>query len=338
MVSLFMVSFAVGLLSSGGTGRPQCVSGNGVCVEHCDGVDTDCLTPAMNQSFPSDDLESSSGLPLCVNGNGECDEDCDGVDTDCISLPSVDNPLPGEKISTPCGGSIFVRTKEGALGKAGTGVRARFSNARAALDSKEPKFFDAHTTGVAHAELEGFGVTLIQRDGGFLTPQPLENASGDLDDPNLLFFQKKPGPESGWPIIGMGYSFTFKPCDAPELDSISSVHFWVHEAGWHHAPGDGNFECATTSDLKQSALDEGKRLDGAGCVAIEKSDLREHEFDAEHERIWTVHVWFEPGTGRPAVKRTDPWCRQSTSALRVECANGVDDAFFKQGDCSSVCD
>jgi hypothetical protein len=336
MVSLFMWSFAVSLLSSGGTSLPLCVSGNGVCVEHCDGVDSDCLTPAMNQSFPADDLDSSSGLPLCVNGNGECVESCEGVDIDCISLPPADGP-PGEQISTPCGGSIFVR-RDGVLNKAATSVKARFSTARLALKSKDPKFFDPHTTGLGHAELKGFGVTLIQRDGGIGIPQPLENASGDLDDPNLLFFQKKSGSESNWPIIGMGYSFTFAPCEPPKLDSISSVHFWVHEAGWHHSPGDGNFECATTSDLKQSALDDGKRLDAAGCFAVEKSDLREHEFDAEHQRIWTVHVWFDPETGRPAVKGTDPWCRQSTSALEVECADGLDDAFFKQGDCSSVCD
>ena len=81
-------------------------------------------------------------------------------------------------------------------------------------------------------------------------------------------------------------------------------------------------------------MDKGRCIDPAGCRAIKKSDLKTHElhFDVKHGRYWAAHVWFEPGTLRPAFAKTDPWCRQSSQALDVP-----PNAFRWRGSCPSSC-
>ena len=44
--------------------------------------------------------------------------------------------------------------------------------------------------------------------------------------------------------------------------------------------------------------------------------------------VWAAHVWFEPGTMRPAYAATDPWCRQGSEALHVPAC-----AFFPRHPC-----
>lgn len=74
----------------------------------------------------------------------------------------------------------------------------------------------------------------------------------------------------------------------------------------------------------------GKHVDAAGCFRIDDDDLKTREFhaDKKHGRYWVVHVWFEPETLRPAIAKTDPWCRQSGDAVTVPAC-----AFFRQGMC-----
>ena len=78
----------------------------------------------------------------------------------------------------------------------------------------------------------------------------------------------------------MGYSFEFDPCDRPLAPHHRERALPHPRGGWHHAPGDGNFEALSTSGLKASAVDAGKSIDTAGCVDIEDDDIREHEFEA----------------------------------------------------------
>jgi hypothetical protein len=247
-------------------------------------------------------------------------------------------PIVGSLVPTTCGGTLRARSTTSNLGVAAASVIATYPNAAAAADiSASPSYIGTHPTNLlgGQAELAGFGVTFIQEDG---FANPVENASGLLDDPNLLFFKKVGTNKANWPIIGMGYSFEFDPCTRPHMENIHQCNFLVHEAGYHDSPGTGGFECATTGDLKASAISAGKSIDADKCIAIEKLDLKDYplNLDVRHERIWTIHIWFEPGTNRPIIAETDPFCRQSSSALTSDCS--VDNGFSEQGDCSDVCE
>ncbi len=258
---------------------------------------------------------------------------CDD-DPDCPPLPD-NQPLPSkprEWVRTSCGGEMWVEASDSALGIAATTVRTRYPHFNGAQKAKNPSFFDAHPSGAlatGHGELKGFGITMVQGNW----PKPAADASGRLDDPGLLFFQKDGHDQDDWRIIGMGYSFTISRDDqaAPtSMPAIPAFKWFIHEAGYHRSPGDGGFTCATDNDLKKSAINAGKRIDAGGCNAVTKSDLKTREFheDQKHGRFWATHVWFEPGTFRPALAKTDPWCRQGSDALPVGAC-----AFFARASC-----
>jgi hypothetical protein len=245
--------------------------------------------------------------------------------------------LVGALTQTSCGGTLRARSVSSNLGLAAASVIAKFPNAAAAASiSASPQYMGAHPTNLVggQAELEGFGVTFVQEDGFMV---PLENASGELDEPNLLFFKKVGTNKANWPIIGMGYSFDYDPCVRPKIDNIHPCNFWVHEAGYHDSPGTGEFECATTSNLTNNAISAGKTIDANICSEIEDTDLKDYplNLDVRHGRMWDLHVWFEPDTNRPIIAKTDPYCRQSSDAIPVDCAG---EAFPSQGDCSEICE
>jgi hypothetical protein len=110
----------------------------------------------------------------------------------------------------------------------------------------------------------------------------------------------------------MGYTFKFDtnnerpPTNIPEIDADQ---WWIHQAGYHLAPGDGGFTCASNDDLKRGAFKAGKRIDQTGCFAIDKEDLdaRELHVDQKHGRSWAMHIWFEPNTLRPTVTKAGPY-------------------------------
>jgi hypothetical protein len=84
-------------------------------------------------------------------------------------------------------------------------------------------------------------------------PRAIESASGELDDPSLLFFRKADGSQDSWNLIGMGYSFeiTKDGQDPPAtMPDVPSDGCFIHEVGYHHSPGDGGFTCACNDDLK----------------------------------------------------------------------------------------
>jgi hypothetical protein len=275
------------------------------------------------------------GLEQPCAADGICNIAVCDRDPDCPALPQPDptpTPLTRDWVETSCGGELWVEATDSPIGLAAAAVRARYGSFNTAQKAKEPSFFDAHPSGVAatgHAELEGFGVTMVQGKW----PKAALNASGKLDDPTLLFFRKNGKDQDDWWIIGMGYSFEFASDseDPPRSPSEIPASKWVvHEAGYHHSPGDGGFTCADNDDLRKSVFNAGKRIDSAGCIGISQSDLKTREFDVDkkHGRFWAAHVWFEPGTMRPAYAATDPWCRQGSEALHVPAC-----AFFPRHPC-----
>jgi hypothetical protein len=283
--------------------------------------------PAATAGEQHDRLAAVDGVggagPPC-GVDGICNLAACDRDPDCPSLPGTGpapEPLPRDWVGTSCGRELWVEATGSPIGVAAKAVRARYGNFNVAQKAKNPSYFDAHPSGslaTGHAELAGFGVTMVQ--GAW--PRAVANASGRLDDPSLLFFRKDGKDQDDQSIIGMGYSFEIvrdrqnAPSGMPDIP----ISKWViHEAGYHRSPGNGGFTCATDDDLKRSAFDAGRRIEAAGCNAVGASDLKAREFhvDKKHGRFWATHVWFEPGTSRPAYAVTDPWCRQSGEALAV---------------------
>jgi hypothetical protein len=262
--------------------------------------------------------------------DGICNIGACKSDPDCPAVTKVaPAPLPTAIVDTTCGGKVIVQATDSALGIAAAKVAARTPNFNVAQKVKNPAFFDAHPSGAlatGHAELKGYWVTMIQ--GNF--PKTVANASGDLDDPTLLFFRKSGSNQDNWGLIGMGYSFELTEDNEPFPTKVSAIQgsiWWIHEAGYHRSPGDGGFTCAVPADVKL-----GPSPDPAGCNGIASGNLKTREFhlDHKHGRYWTAHVWFEPGTLRPTIALTDPWCRQSSAALAVPAC-----AFFKRGTCTA---
>ncbi|MDH3503824.1 MAG: hypothetical protein OEZ41_14070 [Nitrospirota bacterium] len=262
--------------------------------------------------------------------DGKCNVAACPNDPDCPKTPDdlLSSSRPAEDVRSSCGGTIHVEAENSTLGQAAKTVTGKYPNFNAAQKAKDPHYFDAHPSGMLatnHGELQGFGITMIQGKW----PNPVDNASGSLTDPTLLFFHKDGKKQDDWKIIGMGYTFAFdRDGEAPPttIPEIPADAWLIHEAGYHHSPGDGGFSCATDDDLKKSAVQDGKNIDRSGCIGIAKEHLKTKSFDIKHGRFWTVHVWFEPGTARPTIQPTDPWCRQSDNAIKVP-----NSAFFTQG-------
>lgn len=295
-----------------------------------------CALLAVTSSAAGGDKETTQrARAVVVPGNpcaadGVCNIGACKSDPDCPAVTkAAPAPLPTAIVNTTCGGNVIVQATDSALGIAAARVAARMPNFNVAQKVKNPAFFDAHPSGAlatGHAELKGFGVTMIQ--GKF--PKAVAGASGDLDDPTLLFFRKSGNDQDNWGLIGMGYSFELIRDNQPfptKVSAIQGANWWIHEAGYHHSPGDGGFTCAVLADVKL-----GPSPDAAGCNGIAGGNLKTREFrlDHKHGRYWTAHVWFEPGTLRPTLALTDPWCRQSPAALAVPSC-----AFFKRGTCTA---
>jgi hypothetical protein len=222
-------------------------------------------------------------------------------------------------------------------------VRAKTPTFGAAKAQAGRTWIEAH----GETSLTGFGVTLVHVKGPPSLEEPIPHdvhASGRLDEPSLLFFQKTDGPQQEWPLIGVGYHRAFVPCAPPVLDddgqSIAADSWYIHEAGWHHVPiGDGGFTPATAADVQ-----DGVTFDEAGCTDLTADDLRNSQpFFVAHGRAWTVHVWLDGGSC-PVVALTDPFGR-TDCVQRGGCGGDVCEpsldvvgrAFFQQGDCSAVC-
>lgn len=288
---------------------------------------------ALAAKVERDPVTGTTSIPC--GKDGVCNIGACNTDPDCPANtpPSSGTSYPTETVTTNCGGSVEVLGSETPLGQAAADMARRYPDFNTTQKAKDPSYFDAHPSGVlatGHAELGGFGVTMIQGNW----PKPVGNATSKLGNPTLLFFQKTDKKQDYWNIIGMGYTFEFATenmSPPTKLAEIPAHEWWIHEAGYHHSPGDGGFTCAKNDDLKNKVFNAGKRIDSAGCEGIAKGDLKTREFklDSKHGRYWTVHVWIDPSTRRPTLQKTDPWCRQSKDALSVpRCA-----FFQRNGSC-----
>lgn len=226
----------------------------------------------------------------------------------------------------------FLHDAGSELGLAALAVRSRYPFLKNAQRSTTPKFIDAHTKnyGAGHADLQGYGVTMIAHHGHKPAPKfdKINYWRGELDQPTELFFQKgRNNKESEWNIIGMGYGLVFDPDNLPTLDADgTSYPFLIHEAGYHRL-GDGGFDCADNGDLKTASWNSGLRIDSAGQMNVTRDDLKSRTSirKKRHGRLWTIHVWFDPESGLPVVRNKDPWSRQGSDAIKVD-----DCAFYFQ--------
>ena len=245
-------------------------------------------------------------------------------------------------------GTTYLRYRSYSLiGVAAAGIQERYPDMKAARKSKYPKFIDSHPAGSGHAELEGFGVTMVKHDGGAVPgADDILYSSGRVNDPTLLFFDKgKAGKYEEWEIIGMGYSMIYRPDDRPVLLTQAVIdpanptvvppgdpipghvyRFLMHEAGYHNLTN-GQFIKATDNDLKKKAKDAGKTIDPLGASIIDHDDLKAGSLTTKrHGRVWTLHVWFEPGTGLPVFAEADPWNR-SPGGITIPSSAFVDVDF-----------
>lgn len=202
-------------------------------------------------------------------------------------------------------------------------IQEKYSNMKEAQKAENPKFIDSHVKnfGTGHADLKGFGVTMVAHNGRGPKPS-IENLvfwNDDLDEPNLLFFEKGSSfNKSQWKIIGMGYGKDFTS-NVPPILTVDGMEyeFLIHEAGYHKL-GNGGFECAENEDLKNNSWDDGVRIDEAGLNIVTRDDLKPRKrFSVRHGRLWAIHVWFDPETGLPIVAEKDPWERQAFDAITV---------------------
>ncbi len=224
-----------------------------------------------------------------------------------------------------------------ALIEAAIDIKSRYptwGDAKAATTTSGSQYKEAHSK----KELEGFGVTLVTMTG----IANVQNWTGDLNDPSLLFFEKDTSlSRQDWPLIGFGYHHEWEDsapsmgsCVRPTPDCTSSAdfaeNFIIHEAGYHvHG-----FEVADTGDLRSGR----GIVDSEGCNRIDKDDLKDtlfagHGIGAKHGRSWTMHIFYAPGTDLPIITTEDPWNRDGGDGWEHEVASG---AFYEQGECCST--
>ena len=309
-------------LSTGGNGDPYVSCENdGICnIVFCTAAeDPDCV--------PSDcDLD------------GFCDASC-ASDPDCPAPETCDRsvPWPFVNASSSCEASFKVRRNAADVAvvarqfieaKWPTFAGARFLDYDDDNDGANEGGEDCWKKGHAEANLVGTGPSLTRGTCGLIWSD-IHGVEHDLLQPSLLFFEKVGADEGNWKVIGAGYHFDYAPCDVPCLDHVPESKFLIHEAGWHRVPGDGGFDC-----IQQQWVDGSADIDVTNqCARIDKDDF--HRLGAtfganKHERLWTLHMWFQPDGDGVAFGATDPWCRWNDDG--GETVVGVDcpevDAFY----------
>jgi len=296
---------------------------------------------------------SPSKDPDCIgqncNQDGRCNTACTG-DPDCPApkVCSRGGPFVDVDVTTSCGRSASVRRAvDDPLVQARARVERKWPNFRAAKDLDYDDDDDGNNEGKetcwreghAEANLANSGVSLTRAD-----PGPLGGctdsvwvdvyAGNDPDRPSLLFFEKTSSDKRTWRVIGAGYHYDYQPCSVPCLLGVSESEFLIHEGGWHRVPGDGGFDCVEQRWIDNNA---GIRVTDR-CAVIEKKDFHRTSiaFGAnKHERLWTLHVFFEPGGSGVAVAETDPWCRDRDDASDEPVVTTSCDAFYPRAqDCN----
>lgn len=317
---------------------------DGLCnVAYCDiNDDPDCAQIGCE----ADEVCNKSCLtdPDCARDacqeDGHCDPWC-AFDRDCADECRRWTSQPVEVVTTACGETArVIRNPHHPLVMARAFIEDKWpdfdtaqhldydENDNGVRDSGETQWRRGHAT----ANLEGFGASLTRGGGG-----PLWNDVHATDlphEPSLLFFEATTGAHSSWAVIGAGYHYHFNPCEVPCLKGVPEDDFLIHEAGWHRL-GDGGFDC-----VKERWVDK----DGGApvvdifdqCVEVNKDDFHRAGLTFglnKHERVWTVHLFFEPGTNGVALALDDPWCRDHDDptdppVVTVDCPEV--DGFYPQ--------
>lgn len=199
-------------------------------------------TPAAaEQPAPPIRLAAVAGLEHPCAEDGICNIAVCKDDPDCPKLPDKiphgTTAIPAADVNTPCGGRVRVQASDAPLGAAAVAISRSYPNFNAAQKAKDPHFFDAHPSGMMatnHGELKGFGVTMVRGKW----PKAMADSSSSLNDPTLLFFDRRPKKQDDWKIIGMGYSFAFHADNekSPTALGFAESDWWIHEAGYHHSP------------------------------------------------------------------------------------------------------
>ena len=219
------------------------------------------------------------------------------------------------EVTTSCGRHPLVRRAvDDPLVQARARVERKWPNFETAKDLDYDDDDDGNNEGKEtcwreghdEANLAGFGVSLTRAEhgpGGGCTEPVWEDlhAGNDPEYPSLLFFEKTSSREKQtWRVIGAGYHYDYQPCSVPCLLGAAESKFLIHEAGWHRVPGDGGFDC-----VEQRWIDNNAGIRVADqCAVIEKHDFHRLTLKFgvnKHERLWTMHVFFEPGGSGVAV-------------------------------------
>lgn len=282
--------------------------------------------------------------PDCVENNCDLDGNCNPTcasDPDCPVPEVCDRSIPWtiSSDSSSCDAAFKVRRQASdVVVQARNFVEGKWPDFAAAQsldydednDGNNESGEDCWREGHAEANLEGFGVSLT-RGGCDAVWNDVHGVEGDLHQPSLLFFEKIGSNKANWKVIGAGYHFDYDACDVPCFEHVPAGRFLIHEAGWHRVPGDGGFDC-----VQQQWIDNGTGIDVFDqCTNIEKEDFHRTGLTLginKHERVWTLHMWFEPDGAGVSFAPTDPWCRWeddgSETIVTVDCPQT--DAFYEQ--------
>jgi hypothetical protein len=310
-------------------------------------VDVTADTPSPATQAALVDLDGNPFLscgPDDICNAAVCDDD-----PDCPPIPESTDTCQragGQTWvwrQTPCGGRIKVRQgDDDPLRRARDHIERKWPNFDRAksldYDDNDNNNNDGGEScwreGHGEANLAGFGVSLTRAwpsSGGGCGNIAWEDvhANEDPNQPSLLFFEKTTSGKNTWRVIGAGYHYHYDPCEVPCLTGATRGKFMIHEAGWHRVPGDGGFDCVKQRFIDSPGIDITDQ-----CEHIEAEDFSRNQpnlaFGAnKHGRVWTYHMFFEPGTNAVAVAASDPWCRDtdagSPNVVNVDCTET--DAF-----------
>ncbi len=300
-----------------------------------------------NVEFCDLDEDPDCDVPDCGPGGGcNCpnDPDCEPNEPVCdreVAWATDDD-------SSSCDESFVVRRDpDDVLVDARNFILAKWPNWAEAKDldydddndGNDENNEDCWRNGHEHANLEGIGASLTRGTCGDPFWDDIHGVEGDFLQPSILMFEKNgnfasDAARTDWQVIGAGYHFHFDPCERPCMPTVPEWRWLIHEAGWHRT-GDGGFDCVEQRDVKNDVDLEITDQ----CVEVEKDDFSRvgKTAAAKHERLWTLHIWFEPGGPGVAVSRRDPWCRWMDDGdeqiVEVDCAETA--AFYIQ---SEECD
>lgn len=240
---------------------------------------------------------------------------------------------------------VPILSEDSALTQAARMAQTNWPTLRDALDDDGVNWINSHPArDQPHGEVRGFGLTVVRWDAE-RRPLPLPRdfvmSEGDLMAPTLLFYDRSRGlGPRRWPLIGIGYAFDFTDFDgdgvsdppavfpqngAPRLDLAPREAFLfnrdgmlIHEAGYHIvAQARPGFQIVRQRDIRRRFREAGLVVDLNGESPINWNHLERRPPRFRHGRLWVLHAFFDPASGRPTISPCDPWGRSRPLAARL---------------------